>query len=173
MLLEIIDPYFLLRRLPLKEKERELDPLDKGLINLLTRDGRMPVGKIAESLDITPPTVRARIDALFRSGVLRVAGLVNAFNNKELTVAIVGICLERHQELDKKLEQISELDQIHWAAVVTGNYDIIVEVVTTGGMPGLYDFLAGALPQVGGIRSTDSFMVMKAKGKWILYPQQP
>lgn len=151
-------------------KEKKLDALDKKLICLLTQDGRMPVGAIAESLKITPPTARSRIEELIRSGIFRVAGLVDAFTVKEITTAIVGIRLESHEELDRKIEQISNLDRIHWAAVVTGRYDIIVEVVLPDGMPGLYQFLTEDLPHLGGILSSESFMVMKAKRKWILLP---
>ena len=76
--------------------------------------------------------------------------------------------LELHQELDRKIEQISNLKQVHWAVVVTGKYDIIVEIVTRDGMQGIYRFLIEDLPKIGGIRSTESFAVMKAKNKWIL-----
>jgi len=152
-------------------KEKELDSLDKKLIHLLTEDGRMSVARIAECLDITPPTVRFRVESLIDAGILRIAGLVNAFEAKGLTTAIVGICLERHQQLDEKLEQISDLSQVHWAAVVTGHYDIIVEVVLPDGMLGLYQFLTEDLPRLGDIRSSESFIVMKAKRKWILLPQ--
>lgn len=152
-------------------KDRELDSLDKKLIQLLTKDGRMPAGKLAEYLKITPPTVRSRIEALVSSGILRVSGLVNALKAKELTVALVGICLETQKELDQKIDEISKLSRINWAAVVTGRFDIIVEVVTSDGMGGLYRFLTEDLPRVGGIRSSESFMVMKAKRKWILLPE--
>ena len=152
-------------------KAEELDSLDRKLVQLLSRDGRMSAGMIAESLEITPPTVRSRIEALLGAGILKVAGLIDAFKAKDLTVAIVGIRLEMHKELDKKIEEISNLNQVHWAAVVTGRYDIIVEVVLTEGMSELYRFLTEALPQVGGIYSSESFMVMKANRKWILLPE--
>lgn len=152
-------------------KEKELDALDKKLIHLLTKDGRISIGRIAEYLEITPPTARSRIEGLMRFGILRIAGLVNAFKTESLTTAIVGICLEMHQELDQKIEQISNLKQVHWAAVVTGRYDIIVEVVVLDSMAGLYKFLTEDLPELGGIRSSESFMVMKAKNKWILLPE--
>lgn len=152
-------------------KEKGLDTLDKGLIHLLTEDGRMSVGTIAQHLEISPPTVRSRIEGLVRSGVLRVAGLVDAFRIKGLSTAIVGISLEMHQQLDEKIDQISDLSRVHWAAVVTGRYDIIVEIVLPDGMVGMYSFLTKELPQLGGIRSSESFMVIKAKRKWVLLPE--
>lgn len=151
-----------------KCKQKEIDDLDKKIIHLLTDDGRISAGRIAEQLNITPPTVRSRIENLINSGLMRIAGLTNAFKADFLTIVIVGINLEMHQQLDEKIEQISNLKQVHWAAVVTGKYDIIVEVVTTEGIKGIYSFLIEDLPRIGGIRSTESFTVMKAKNKWLL-----
>ena len=131
----------------------------------------MSVGMIATSLKVSPPTVRSRIEALLEAGILKVVGLINPFKAKELTIAIIGISLEMHKDLDKKIEEISNLEQVHWAAAVTGRYDIIVELVLTEGMSELYRFLTESLPQVGGIHSSESFMVMKADRKWILFPE--
>ncbi|MBW1919549.1 MAG: Lrp/AsnC family transcriptional regulator [Deltaproteobacteria bacterium] len=152
-------------------KNDKLDALDKKLAALLVRDGRISAGKAADLLEITPPTVRSRIENLVSSGVLRISGLLNAAKVRELNIALVGICLESHRELDQKIEQISKLSRIHWAAVVTGRFDIIAEVVTPEGIEGLYRFLTQDLPRVGGIRSSESFMVMKSKRKWILLPE--
>jgi Lrp/AsnC family transcriptional regulator for asnA, asnC and gidA len=152
------------------DKTDKIDKIDKSVIYLLSRDGRMSAGKIAERLEISQPTVRSRIEALTHSGVLRIAGLIDAFKAKDFVTAIVGIRLVMHKQLDQKIEQISNLNQVHWAAGVTGRYDIIVEVVLPNGMPGLYEFLTKDLPRLGDIQSSESFVVMKAKRKWILLP---
>ena len=152
-------------------KENELDALDKRLIKVLTKEGRLPSGNIAERLDITPPTVRSRIETLVSSGVLKVAGLLDPFKLQGINMALVCISLERHQELEEKIEEISSLPQVHWAVAVTGQYDIIVEVILSDGMHDLYNFLVEELPRLGGIRSSESFMIMKGKKKWILLPE--
>jgi Lrp/AsnC family transcriptional regulator for asnA, asnC and gidA len=82
-----------------------------------------------------------------------------------------GHTLESHQQLDEKLEQISKLSKVHWAAVVTGRYDLMVEVVFAEPMSDLYKFMTGDLPKVGGIRSSETFMVMKAMRKVVALPR--
>jgi len=151
--------------------EKDLHPLDRELISILVENGRIPIGQISKRLGVTSPTVRSRMKDLIQSGVLRVAGLVNCMKTKGITIAIVGITLERHQELDEKVEQISNLDKVHWSAVVTGQYDIIVEVVFSDDTDDIYQFLTGDLPQLGGIRSSETFVVLKAKRKWVLLPR--
>jgi Lrp/AsnC family transcriptional regulator for asnA, asnC and gidA len=152
----------------MEKTPKDLSEVDKGIISRLVKDGRMSAGEIARQLRITPPTVRSRLEAMIKSGLLRISGLIDASRAEFLTMAIVGINLELHEELDRKIEQISNLEQVHWAVVVTGKYDIIVEIGTTEGIQGIYRFLIEELPKVGGIRSTESFAVMKARNKWLL-----
>lgn len=147
----------------------QLDALDRGLIELLQQDGRLPVAELAARLGVSRPTVHSRLRNLKESGLLRVGGLVDAVAVEELTVALVGLAF-REFDLEDKLSRIAALEQVSWAAVVTGRYDVICEVVTTGGMAGLYDFVNEGLKTVGGIRSTETFIVMKARDHWASVP---
>lgn len=148
----------------------KIDRIDKDLICELTTDGRMPVGQIGKKLNVSAPTVRSRLAALCDAAVFKIAGLVNANAVPGIITAIVGIRLDTFQ-LEEKLEAISALDQVVWACVVTGRYDIMVEVVSTDGMPGLHRFLADKLYKVGGVKSSETFVVMKSKRKWLMLPK--
>ena len=149
---------------------RALDGLDKNLVGLLGDDGRLPLAEASSRAGVSRPTVAARLKALTTDRVLRVAGLVDPFQLSGLTTALVGLTVDKHR-LDEKVEQIAALPDVTWAAVVTGRYDIIAEVVTTTGMSGLYDFLNISLREVGGINSSEMFVVMKARNKWMLLPE--
>ncbi|MFP4315753.1 MAG: Lrp/AsnC family transcriptional regulator [Desulfovibrionales bacterium] len=151
--------------------KKNLDPQDWHIVSQLAEDGRLSAGKLSETLNVTGPTVRSRIKALLSSGILRIAGLVDPGRTPELTIALVGITLQSHRELDAKLEQISSLGKVHWAAVVTGRYDLMVEVILSGGIADLYQFMHEDLSQVGGISSSETFVVMKARNKWIRLPR--
>jgi Lrp/AsnC family transcriptional regulator, regulator for asnA, asnC and gidA len=148
---------------------REIDQLDRQLLSALADDGRRTVAETAVLTGVSRPTVASRVRSLAADGVLRVAGLVDAFAVRGLTTALVGLTLDKYR-LDEKLEQIAALDEVVWAAVVTGRYDIVVEVVTDQGMAGLYGFLTDSLQKVGGIDSSEMFVVMKARNKWSLLP---
>jgi len=82
--------------------KKDLSALDKKLIRCLIENGRAPVAEISKDLNITNPTVRSRIQRLIESGVSKVVGLVDCSKIKGITMALVGITLERHQELEKK-----------------------------------------------------------------------
>ncbi|QGY39751.1 winged helix-turn-helix transcriptional regulator [Pseudodesulfovibrio cashew] len=148
----------------------ELDQNDRKLVAALTRDGQMSPGKVADEIGVTAPTVRSRMKNLMKAGVLKIAGLVNPVEAKGLTVALVGISLHSHEQLGEKLDQIGSLPRVNWCAVVTGRYDIIVEIVCSDEIGDLYDFLDKDLSQVGGINSSESFVVMKSRRKWLCLP---
>jgi Lrp/AsnC family transcriptional regulator, regulator for asnA, asnC and gidA len=152
--------------------KKELDLLDRRLISLLSDDGRISSRVLAERLNVTQPTVNARIKNLIRAGVLRIAGLINTFRADNFITVIVAIQVEDDKQLDEKLEQISQLDEVLCAYVVTGRYDIFVEVVLTQGMDELYQFMSSTLPALGGIRHSESFVVMRARKKWNLMPKK-
>lgn len=151
--------------------KKEFDSHDRHLVAALTKNGQMPVGKVADRLGVTAPTVRSRLKNLVKAGAVRVAALVNPMKARGLTVALVGISLQSHKMLDEKLEQISTLARVNWCAVVTGRYDIIVEITCGEDIGDLYDFLDKDLSQVGGINSSESFVVMKSKRKWLYLPE--
>lgn len=150
--------------------KNELDSQDRRLMAELTRDGQLSPGKVGAATGVTAPTVRSRLKNLMQAGALKVAGLVNPMRVKGLTVALVGISLMSHEQLGEKLDQIAVLPRVNWAAVVTGRYDIIVEIICQEGMDDLYHFLDRDLSQVGGINTSESFVVMKSRRKWLLLP---
>lgn len=151
-------------------KEKEIDALDKALLAALSKDGRMPIQSVGQSLGVTNPTIRSRLTALIKSKILNVAGLVDTSKMDGIITAFIGITLDKYN-LQEKLEQISNLPGVNWAAVVTGRYDVIAEIISTDGMAGLYDFLNEKLDKLGGIKSSESFVVMKAQRKWALLPE--
>lgn len=148
-----------------------LDPLDRRLVATLAEDGQVSAADLAARLGVSGPTARSRLRNLLAAGLLKIAGLIDPFQVKGLTVALVGLSLTSHKQLDEKLEQIAALPNVNWAAVVTGRYDILVELVLSEDMADLYAFLDRDLSQVGGIGTSESFVVMKARRKWIPLPR--
>lgn len=147
-----------------------IDDLDKKLIRLLKADGRVPTAHIAKELEVTTPTIRSRMNALVRAGVLRIAALVNPAAASGLTTALIGINIESRGELARQLEKLTLMKHVHWAVVVTGRFDIIAEVVVKGGMEDLYKFTSVDLPAVGRVTHCETFVVMRSSRKWIFLP---
>ena len=147
-----------------------LDRLDKDLIRLLQDDGRVPTARLAEQLAVTTPTIRSRLKTLMQKGILRVAGMVNQQRTPGLSTALIGINIESQGKLAEQLQVLTALPQVHWAAVVTGRYDIIAEVALTGGVEDLFNFTSRVLPAIGRVTHSETFVVMRASNKWLCMP---
>lgn len=145
------------------------DALDRKLIRLLTECGRMPVGEIAQSLNITAPTVRGRIKALEEAGYLKVSALVDPCQQPQFTTAIVCLSVKAQGRLDEVLDQLTNHKNVVWAAVVTGRYDIIAEVVVGGGMADLYNLTTLDIPNE--VIRSETFVIMRSFNKWLRLPE--
>jgi Lrp/AsnC family transcriptional regulator for asnA, asnC and gidA len=152
-------------------KKKTLDSLDNEIIRLLTEDGRIPIGDMATRLNVTAPTVRSRIKNLEESGMMKVSGLIDTYQHQEIITALVGLDIQSHGKLDQILEKVSRLDNVTWAAVVTGRYDIFAEVVVTGGTQELYRFTSEIIPKVGTVLKSETFVIIKSKQKWVRLPK--
>ena len=151
--------------------KKALDSLDKKIVRLLTEDGRIPVGDMAARLGVTAPTVRSRIKNLEKTGKLKITGLIDPFEHKDLITALIGLSIQSYGKLDGILEKLANLDYVTWVAVVTGRYDVIAEVVVNGGMADLYRLTTDIIPQVGNVAKSETFVIMKSKRKWVCLPE--
>jgi Lrp/AsnC family transcriptional regulator for asnA, asnC and gidA len=149
---------------------KKLDLIDKKLIHYLSKDGRMPVKDLVGELGISNPTLNSRIRHLLQSGVLKIAGLIDTFKIQDLNMALVAVRVKDDTRLGETLDKIADLDEVHSVYAVTGQYDIFIEVLIAGGIESLYSFMSEKLPKLGNIASSESFVIMKSKKKWVLLP---
>lgn len=147
-----------------------LDELDNEIIQLLTENGRMPIGDMAKKLKVTSPTVRNRIKRLEKNGIFKVSGLIDPEHHQEMITALVGMSIRSEGKMDQILEKISLLPNVAWAGVVTGRYDIIAEVVCVGGRDELYRFTTQTILGMGNVVRSEAFIIMKSKNNWLRLP---
>lgn len=67
------------------------DRVDRRLSRLLAENGGASVNDLAARLEVSPPTVRARLKALVGAGLLKIVGVLNVSERPELISAIIGI----------------------------------------------------------------------------------
>lgn len=148
-----------------------LDSLDYDIIRLLTEDGRMPIGEIAKKLNVTAPTIRSRIKNLEEKGLFKISGLVDPSRHQNLITGMVGMSVQSNGQMDKIMNDISQLPNVAWAAVVAGRYDIIAEVVCMGGMDELYQFTTETILKIGNVVRSETFIIMKSRQNWLQLPE--
>ena len=144
----------------------DLDDIASGIIDLLRDDARKTNKEIARQLDISEGTVRNRIRQLVDAGMLKMAGLVSPDKIAGKQLALLGVTLAESRELQEKAKEIAALPGVLSAAITTGRYDLMVEVLVDVKY-GLIDFLSNHLSQIDGIVATESFIIMKSYNKWV------
>jgi len=143
-----------------------MDELDKRIIALLVEDGRMSNNEIARILEVSEGTVRNRIRKLTENHMVKVSGLVSPDAISEKQLFFLGVKVAVSKDLSIISEKLSQLQQVQSVYITTGRYDIIIEAWLPV-KSGLIDFLCGPLASIGGIVSTETFLVMKSYGKWV------
>lgn len=136
----------------------EMDAVNLEIIRQL-QEGRKSFKKIASLLDITENTVRSRVNKLTEEGILSIAGNVDIEAIKGHQILYLGVKLS-NMELEKKGNEFLSLKGVISAAVVTGRYDIILQVLLSEEYS-LLEFITKQLNTVEGVQTVESFVVYK------------
>lgn len=131
------------------------------------REGRKSFRKIAEAVGVSENTVRARVAAMEREGLLAVSGLVDPEAVQGHRLVFVGVKLGT-MELVRKGEDFSRLRGVVSVAVVTGRYDLILQVLLNQEF-GLLQFYTEEVSKIPDVQSVETFVVYKGYNTRVPY----
>ena len=152
-----------------KSDYMKLDETNKAIINFLIRDGKTPYSLIAQSLGITENTVRSRVNQMLKDRILTVSGLIDPEKVSDMQVVIMGVKLST-MDLEKKAEEFLKLKGVISAVVVTGRYDLIVQLATsTENEQSLLNFFKNELAKIDGVSDVETFVVYQSHNFRIPY----
>jgi len=109
------------------ENGPNLDDTDKAIIALLQDDGRMPFSTLGPAVGLSPAAVRQRVLSLIADGFMQIVAVTDPITIGFTVMALAGINVKG--SLDEVAEQLAEIDEISYVVIVTGRFDIIIEVV--------------------------------------------
>lgn len=110
-------------------KNTELDELDIAILNLLQKNGRMPVKDISKQINLSSPAVSTRIERMQRSKYITgYQAIIDPIKVGLYTKAY--ICLEVKPEQKKKFyPYIEKCNNVIECCCVTGDYSMMLEVI--------------------------------------------
>lgn len=149
-----------------EENIMKLDEINVEIVRLL-KNGRESFSNIAKELNLTENTVRARVKKLECEGILDFQGVVNPENIPRHQVMIIGVKLSS-TDLFKKGEEFSHLRGVTKTSVVTGRFDLIIEVLFNEDF-GLSEFYTQEVARVEGVQSLETFVVYKGFNQKVPY----
>jgi Lrp/AsnC family transcriptional regulator, leucine-responsive regulatory protein len=149
-----------------EEKFMPLDSVDRRMLAILQREGRIANAALAERLHLSPSPCLRRLRALERDGVI--AGYRAVLDRARLGLGLtvfVEIKVEGHSEhiADAIGDALNAAPEVISAHVVSGPADFLLEVVVAD-LPAYERLLFGTLlrlPNVGDVRSHFALRTVK------------
>ena len=147
---------------------KRIDDTNKAIIKALS-DGRRPYSAVADELGITENTVRSRVNRMIDDGVLRITALIDPSMMPGIQVVVMGVKLKT-MDLERKAKEFSALRGVFSASVVTGRYDLMVQLQLSeeDGLS-LLDFFKTELVKVAEVQEVETFVVYQSHQLWIPY----
>lgn len=114
--------------------------------------------KIAEELDVAEGTVRNRVARLQDEKAIQIIGMTDPHRMGYEAPAMIGISIQP-PHLEEAAATIASMLEVSYLILVSGEYDLIVEVMCRD-REHLATFLREQLQTVVGIQRTQTFMIL-------------
>jgi Lrp/AsnC family leucine-responsive transcriptional regulator len=143
--------------------EQSIDRIDRKILQLLQRDGRMTNAELAQVVHVSPATCHRRTQRLFEDGYIKTVRAEVAPEKVERSaLVLVGVVLDRSTpESFRTFEAaIKKLKFVLDCHLVAGDFDFFLKIRVRD----IHDFnrLHGdQLISLPGVRQTRTFFVMK------------
>jgi Lrp/AsnC family transcriptional regulator for asnA, asnC and gidA len=136
----------------------KLDQLDKEIIDLLTKDGRMSCAEIARAIgSVSERSVRYRLEKLIEENIIRINASPVPQSLGYTIVADVFIEVEVGQ-VREIASKIASYEIVSYVAGSTGESDIRIQIIAQNNRE-LYEFVTNVLGKIPGVRKTTTSMV--------------
>ena len=109
-----------------------MDTIDVQIINILQKNSRTSIKQISETVMLSAPSVKERINKMIASGLIKelTTVLEPKMLGKNLT-AFMFLTLKRPEENHKFLEFIKNESEILSCHYLTGDFDYMIQIVTS------------------------------------------
>jgi Lrp/AsnC family transcriptional regulator for asnA, asnC and gidA len=134
----------------------KLDPVNRGIIEILQREGRCPFTVIARELGVSEAAVRARVARLTEAGVMDVVAVTNPLMLGFEVMALVGV--QANSDIERVARVASDWSETSYIVITSGSYDLLVEVVCEHNRHLLE--VVQRLREIDGVKSTETFMYL-------------
>jgi Lrp/AsnC family transcriptional regulator for asnA, asnC and gidA len=105
----------------------KLDDTDKEIIAHLQDDGRMPFSTLGPAVGLSPAAVRQRVLHLISEGFMQIVAVTDPTTVGFAVQALAGITVKG--DLGIAARALAEIPEIDYVVIVTGRFDIMIEVV--------------------------------------------
>ncbi len=105
----------------------KVDIIDRSIVELLQRDGRMPFTAIATEVGLSEGAIRKRVQRLTESGYMQVVAVTDPLGLGDRRVALIGVRIDGRTE--HAATWIGEIPAVEYLVATAGRYDLMFEVI--------------------------------------------
>ncbi len=136
-----------------------IDEIDKKILEMLQKDGRMSYSKIARVLGLSEATIHLRVKKLREKGILK--GFIAVVDPEKVGKDVAAIILAKidADKYKETVEKIAQFDDIYEVYDVTGDFSTVLKVRVSS-----KDELAELLDRLGkieGVRETYTMYILR------------
>lgn len=153
---------------------RAVTETDRAIIRQLQQHARMSYAELSRATGIPESTVRRRMDRLQQRGIIEFAMVADPSRLGYDLRSMIGLRVEL-SKLQSIADELRNMAEVTFAGFVTGNFDIVVQVVVQS-QEELVEFLTRRLSSIEGVRSTETFVmpfIIKPMTSWMLPEGDP
>jgi Lrp/AsnC family transcriptional regulator, regulator for asnA, asnC and gidA len=131
-----------------------MDDVDRAILRELQVDGRIPYSDLGPKVGLSPSAARQRLQRLIDAKVVQVVGVTDPMAMNGQAMAMLGLRVDGDPRA--VADELSRHDEVVYAVLVAGTFDLFVEVVCP--RPGdLLDFINDVVRPVEGVSAVTSF----------------
>ncbi|MBT3382266.1 MAG: winged helix-turn-helix transcriptional regulator [Prolixibacteraceae bacterium] len=142
-----------------------LDDVDFRILNIITKNARIPFKEVASEVGISRAAVHQRVNRMIDLEVIVGSGYnINPKKVDFRTCTYIGIFLEKgglFSEVVERLKLIPEIVECHYT---TGQYAIFIKVYAKDNEH-LKNILSGQIQKIMGVASTETFISLEESFK--------
>lgn len=139
--------------------QHRIDRLDKKILQLISKDARIPYLEVARESNVSGAAIHQRIQKLKNLGIIKGSEfIVDNYKIGYQTCAYIGIVLSEVKKFDyvvKELEKIPQVVECHYA---TGKYSMFIKIYAKDNKH-LLRLILDELTLIDGIKHTETFQM--------------
>ncbi|WP_240687264.1 Lrp/AsnC family transcriptional regulator [Amycolatopsis suaedae] len=135
-----------------------MDDVSKQIIEQLQQDGRRSYAAIGKAVGLSEAAIRQRVQRLVDAGVMQIVAVTDPMQVGLFRQAMIGI--KASGDLEKVADRLAELDEVAYAVICAGSFDVICEVVTEDD-DHLLEVLSKRIRAVEGVETTETLIYLK------------
>ena len=137
----------------------QIDRLDKKILQLISKDARIPFLEVARECNVSGAAIHQRIQKLRNLGIIKGSEfVVDTYKIGYQTCAYIGIMLSdisKFQAVVTELKKVPEIVECHYA---TGKYSMFIKIYAKDNRH-LLQIILENLTTIDGVQHTETFQL--------------